>query len=214
MELKGSKTYENLNALVDGKIKNSILWAGRFIDWKRPEYAIYVAEKLKKEGYDFSLNLIGVGDRFEKIKTLTEKKGLNDYVKLLGAMSPEQVRENMEKTEIFLFTSTKQEGWGAVLNESMNSVCAVVASKEIGSVPYLIDDGKNGFTFKSKKELYKRVKRLIDNPQKRKDMGKDAYETLTEKWNAEVAADRLLTLTENLNEGKDTPFTDGPCSKD
>ena len=49
----------------------------------------------------------------------------------------------MEKSEIFLFTSDKGEGWGAVLNESMNSACAVVASHAIGSVPFLLKDGEN-----------------------------------------------------------------------
>ncbi len=47
---------------------------------------------------------------------------------MLGAMSPDKVRAYMERADVFLFTSDFNEGWGAVLNESMNSGCAVVAS--------------------------------------------------------------------------------------
>ena len=48
----------------------------------------------------------------------------------------------MEKSHIHLFTSNHLEGWGAVVNEAMNSGCAVVANREAGAVPYLIEHGK------------------------------------------------------------------------
>ena len=208
------KKYENINASIERKNRNSVLWTGRFIDWKHPEIALYVAKRLKKDGYDFSLNMIGGGKEEESVKRKIEKYGLKDYVKLSGVMSSEEVRDNMEKSEVFLFTSDKNEGWGAVLNESMNSGCAVVANKKIGSVPYLIKNGENGFYYKNKKDLYKKVKFLLDNENERQDISKKAYETLIAEWNAEMAAERLLTLIENIKNGKDSEFTIGPCSKD
>jgi glycosyltransferase involved in cell wall biosynthesis len=45
---------------------------------------------------------------------------------------------------VFIFTSDRNEGWGAVLNEAMGSGCAVVAADLIGSVPYLIEHKKMG----------------------------------------------------------------------
>jgi hypothetical protein len=36
-------------------------------------------------------------------------------------MPPEEVRVHMEQSNIYLFTSDFGEGWGAVLNEAMNS---------------------------------------------------------------------------------------------
>ena len=70
----------------------------------------------------------------EKIK----KEKLDDCVHMLGSMSPEQVRLYMEQSQMFLFTSDRYEGWGAVLNEAMNSGCAVVASHIIGSAPSFV----------------------------------------------------------------------------
>ena len=209
------KKYESINTLIDSKNKNSILWTGRFLDWKHPEAAIAVSERLKKTGYNFTLNLIGQGELYEPLKKLIEEKNLTDYVNLLGAMPPEEVRRHMEESEIFLFTSDRNEGWGAVLNESMNSGCAVVASNAIGSVPYLIENGKNGLVYQDGNidELYEKTKYLLDHPLERKALGAKAYETMVSTWNADVAAERLLVLAEKLMNGEETPYTEGPCSK-
>ncbi len=208
------KEYENIDTLIDGKKKNSLLWAGRLIDWKHPEIPLGVAKKLKADGYDFELNIIGSGALDYSCRYSIERLGLNDNVHMLGSMSPEAVREYMENSEIFLFTSDRQEGWGAVLNESMNSACAVVADKNIGAVPYLLKDGENGYLYESEiDEIYERVKFLLDNPDKRKEMGKNAYFTMKNEWNPKVAAQRLLILAEELkNNKKCTLYENGPCS--
>lgn len=127
----------------------SILWAGRLIGWKHPDASILVAEQLKAEGYEFDLNIIGNGDLDGFLKELICEKKLADCVHMLGAMKPQQVREHMERADFYLFTSDFNEGWGAVLNESMSSGCAVVASHATGSVPFMIQDGKNGLIYRN-----------------------------------------------------------------
>lgn len=210
------KKYDDIEEILKLKRPASILWTARFIKLKHPEAPLYVAKRLKDEGYNFTLNIIGGGELEQKIKGKIAKNGLETCVKLLGTMSPEKVRKHMEQSEIFLFTSDKNEGWGAVLNESMNSACAVVASRAIGSVPYLIKNGENGLIYKdgNLKDLYNKVKFLLDNREQRENLGVNAYKTLTDTWNADVAAERLIKLIETIKEGKDTPFKDGPCSKD
>lgn len=52
-----------------------ILWTGRFIDWKHPEYAIRLAKVLKIKNYDFSLIMIGDGMLKSKVeKTCTQNR--------------------------------------------------------------------------------------------------------------------------------------------
>lgn len=99
-------------------------------------------------------------------------------------MNPNEVRKYMEKANIFLFTSNYEEGWGAVLNEAMNSGCAVVASHAIGSVPFLINDGVNGYIYKNgnKKELCKLVEMLALSKELREKIGVEAYKTLYNTW--------------------------------
>lgn len=209
----------DLEKLIDKKKANekvNILWVARFIKLKHPEAAVAVAEKLKKDGYDFTLNMVGIGPLEEEIKASIKEKGLEDYVKLLGSTTPEGVREEMDKADIFLFNSDFHEGWGAVMNESMNSACAVIASHAIGSVPFLIDNGKNGFVYENGniEDLYKKVKYLCDNPEKRVEMGKAAYETITKQWCAENATQRLYNIIKAKVEKTEEPvYKDGPCSK-
>ena len=210
------KEYSDVYEIIKGKKKSSILWVGRFLNWKHPEMAVSVAKQLKDNGYKFELNIIGGGALEKHLRQSIKQNCLNDKVHLLGTMSPENVREQMEKADIFLFTSDRNEGWGAVLNESLNSACAVVANREIGSVPYLIKDGENGLIYDRniKDDLYKKVKMLLENIEMKQAIQKNAYETMRNMWNADVAAHRLLELINNLKEGKATPFKDGPCSKD
>ena len=196
--------------------QTSILWVGRLIELKHPDASIRLAEKLKHKGYEFELNIIGNGMMERQLREQICRKHLDDCVHMLGAMSPEEVREHMEAADIFLFTSDFNEGWGAVLNEAMNSACAVVASHAIGSVPFLLHEGENGLIYKNGDEngLLDRVVQLIEQPEMRKRLGRKAYQTLTEQWNAETAAERFLQLSEALLQGRSPElFEDGPCSK-
>lgn len=208
--------YENLNELKNNNKRIKILWASRFIKLKHPEDVIDLAKKLKNENYDFEIEMLGIGELREKYERIVIDSGLSDIITFTGPFPPQEVLKHMQSADIFLFTSDRNEGWGAVLNESMSSGCAVVANREIGSVPYLIEDGKNGLVYnrKHKNSLYSCVKKLIDNKSLRETLGKSAYDTIKTIWNAETASNRLLTLIENLQKGRDTVFFNGPCSKD
>jgi len=205
----------NLDELMSHKQQNKLLWVGRFLDWKHPEYAVMLAKKLKQSGYNFTLDMIGCGELEADIKNMIEQENLTDCVNMLGSMPPENVREHMEKAEIFLFTSDRNEGWGAVLNEAMNSGCAVVANREIGSVPFVIEDAKNGVVYDSSfNDFYSKVVGLLEDKEKTQDIGEKAYETLAEKWNAKVAAERLVKLIENIRTNKNhNIFEKDVCSK-
>lgn len=211
-----TRRYENIDTLIKKKKPVSILWVGRFIGWKHPETAIHVAGKLKSRGYRFSLEIVGTGELEECLRQKIREEGLCDCVHMLGAMSPEQVRKKMEETQIFLFTSDRNEGWGAVLNEAMNSGCAVVASHAIGSVPFLLKHEENGLVYLDgdQENLDKEVIRLMEDSVFRKKLGRNAYTTITETWNAEMAAQRLVHFLQEIEtKGACELFADGPCSK-
>ncbi len=208
-----TKQYENIDDLLRKKDKSSILWAARFLDWKHPELVVKTACKLKKAGYNFTINMIGDGVLKAKTEKLINKYNLSDCVKMLGSRSSEYVREKMEQSGIFLMTSDRNEGWGATLNEAMNSGCAAVANIKAGAVPYLMKDKQNGFAYKNKKELFNAVKMLLDSPDMQQSIGKAAYKTITDEWCAEIAAERFIKLCSQLKNRKDTLYKKGPCSK-
>lgn len=192
-----------------------ILWCGRLIKYKRPEYAIKLAEHLRKKDIKAHITIIGTGSREEQIKKMIQKRSLIQMVSMLGAMPPENVRKKMYEADIFIYTANKQEGWGAVQNEAMNGYCAVVSSNKIGSTPFLIENGVNGIVFKDSdyKHFCSCVEKLCSDKDMILSLQKNAYNTIDEKWNAIVGAERLFELISEILQGHDTPFITGPCSK-
>lgn len=210
-----TKKYQ-IEELLENKDKQKILWVGRFLDWKHPDDVLAVAKRIKNAGYDFHMDIAGTGVMEKQLKQMVVTMGLTENVTFLGPVPSDQVRSLMEQAGIYLFTSDRNEGWGAVLNESMNSGCAVVASHAIGAVPYLMKHNQNGLIYHSGNvdELYENVKYLLDHPEEQRRLGKAAYETIAGEWNAEVAAERLVNLSEHLLSGEKHPdlYKTGPCS--
>ena len=210
-----TKFYSNIDELISEKEDASILWTARMIDWKHPEVPILIAKRLKDAGYPFHMTLIGNGALQCHILSLVQENDLCTEISVIDSLTPEEVRGKMEKAQIFLVTSDRNEGWGAVVNEAMNSGCSVIANHAAGAVPYLIQNGSNGFIYKDGDidELFDKVIWLLTHESFRRQMGKEAYLTIINQWNAKTAASRLLTLSQRLLEGKGTPYSDGICSQ-
>lgn len=208
-----TKSYA-VDELLSQKTPNSLLWCGRLLHWKHPEKAIALAKRLKKDGYAFTLTMLGGGEEEPDIRRQIQKSNVEDCVTFLGAKTPDEVRLYMESAQIFLATSDKREGWGAVIGEAMNSACAVVATKQMGSAPFLLQDGQNGCVFSVHDEtaLYQKVKALLDNPNETVRLAKNAYQTVTEEWNASVASEKLVELIKRLCSGESFVWENGVCS--
>ena len=205
-----------------------LLWAARFIDWKHPQLPIRMAARLKESGCRFHMDIIGGGELAEEVNSLVKELGVEDCVSLLGFRKPQEVRSYMEKADIYLVTSDREEGWGAVVNEAMNSGCAVVGNHMIGAVPYLIDPEKNGRIYHDKNEnmLFEQLYELCNDRNLCRSLGREAYRTIAREWNPQTAAERFLTLLgqlgldmDSLEEspaaaaGGNTPVIQtGPCS--
>lgn len=208
-----------------------IMWCSRYLDWKHPELPVFLADRLKDKGYSLRITMYGSGQYYERTVELVRKMNLNDVITFIGNVPNEIVHQTMRETDIFLFTSDRGEGWGAVANEAMSNGCVLVASEEIGSVPYLVKDKENGCTFKSSSRckgfgrfgvsvdhqsldsLVEKVEWLINNPSERKRLSANAIKTMQETWNPRKAAENLLTLIEDIKQGRDTSIKVGPCSK-
>lgn len=206
---------DELNVLRSAEERTELLWAGRFIDWKHPEDALKVAKYLKEKKFDFRLRMAGGGELEAELKTYVKENELENCVEFTGFCKPEEVRRLMKQSHIYLFTSDYKEGWGAVLNEAMNSGCAVVASHAIGAVPYLLTHGNNGLIYKSGNvsDLCQCVELLFEKDSYRKKLGLSAYETIAKEWNPEIAAERLIALCEAVAAGKKQFFAEGPLSE-
>ena len=192
-----------------------------------PGLPILMAHRLKNKGYRFILDMYGNGEYEIQTRQLAKELEVEDVVRFIGVKPNNELLDDMREHSIFLFTSDRNEGWGAVANESMSNGCVLVASDGIGSSPYLINDGQTGLLFTSPKQsssfnrpdiaaldsLCDKVEYLLANPRKWQDIQSRSTALMQELWNPHSAAERLLILINCLEEGKDTPFVEGPCSK-
>lgn len=204
-----------------------LMWCSRIMMLKHPELPILMAQKLKDKDYKFHLDMYGDGECRPKAEALVSELHLDEYVTIHGNVPNQQVREAMKKSEIFLFTSDRYEGWGAVANESLSCGCALVASDAIGSSPYLIKNEYNGYTFHSSctnasfdnpdlsalDDLTMKVMFLLDNRDKLYEMRKNAIYNMQNLWSPQHAAKNLLQLIHDLQSNSDTSISVGPCSK-
>lgn len=187
----------------------NILWAARFLELKHPEKAIQVAKYLKEKNLPFHMDIIGYGELESFIKDEIKNNQLDDYITFLGKKTVPEVREAMENADIFLMTSDYHEGWGVVINESMNCGCVVIADAAAGASRYLIDDGKTGFIYKNNniKSMFSVIEKLITDEIYRKEMQKNAYYYMVNNASPEVVASRFISLCEDKAE-----FSEGACS--
>ena len=206
----------NIKQVIAGKPSDKIelTWVARFIDWKHPELAVRLAFELKKKGYNFHLNMIGTGEMIDTVKNLIEKLKLTDCVSVLGGISNLAVINYMQNSNIFIFTSDRNEGWGAVLNEAMGNGCAVVVSHEIGAAPYVIQHRQNGLIFESENlsDLLKQTESLMTNKAFREELSENAYSTVKKDWSPEKAASNFIVLVESILNGQKLVIESGPCS--
>ncbi len=196
-----------------------MIWVARFIDWKHPEAVLKLAEKLINDGREdhgnFHITMLGVGELLDRVRKDIENMGLKGYVDAPGPVLVPKVREYMNASDIFLFTSDFQEGWGVVVNEAMNSCLACVASHEPGSVPVLIKSGENGLIYKNGNDddLYEKVVYLMDHPEKITEYGNKAFDTIEKLWSPEVAAERFYTAVRDIMKtGNCNRYSEGPMS--
>lgn len=199
-----------------GETEVHIMWCARFLRWKHPELPLMLAKRLKDKGYKFVLDMYGSGVELEHTRNLASELEVLDTVRFLGNLPNDEILKQMRQHEVFLFTSDKNEGWGAVLNESMSNGCAVVASNMIGAVPFLIEDGVSGLVFQSEDidSLETKVMSLLDNAGYRRTIARNAIDTMRATWSPANAARQFLKLISAIQTGDNSLIPlQGPCSK-
>lgn len=207
-----------------------LMWCSRFLILKHPELPVMLAERLKRRGYRFVLDMYGSGEKLDETKRLACELGVGDVVRFVGSKPNDELMRDMRAHEIFLFTSDRNEGWGAVANESMSNGCVLVAGDAIGAAPYLIEDGRTGFLFRSPRtnsglrgktcrvdtealdSLTEKVAWLLDHPRERAAIARRGCEAMRRVWSPENAAGSLLRLIDCLVRNEKCKIAEGPCS--
>jgi len=121
---------------------NEFIFIGQILENKGAQIAIKAFKKINDN--DARLHIVGTGPFIENLKHIV---GNNKNIILHGYMKEEKLNSLLERCSYFLLPSLWYENFPLVLNEVMKKGLPVIASN-IGGIPEIVNDEKNGFLFK------------------------------------------------------------------
>ena len=113
--------------------------AARLAEQKGLDHLIKAVHLLAERGLNsFQLVIGGDGPDREKLLQLTESLGVAERCRFIGALNREQVRENMQNSDVFVLSSL-HETFGVVLGEAMACGKPVISTR-CGGPEFVVND--------------------------------------------------------------------------
>jgi glycosyltransferase involved in cell wall biosynthesis len=94
------------------------------------------------------------------------------------------------------------EVFGIVILESFTQKTPVIVNNR-GGMPKVVTNSGGRFVFNTEAELIGAMDRLLNQPSLREQMGQLGYQTLKQKWSAEVHIPKYLRLIEQATASRE-----------
>jgi glycosyltransferase involved in cell wall biosynthesis len=148
-----------------------VLYVGRLLRIKGVHHLLGAFPRVLARFPLARLLIVGDGEEGQDLQTSARRLGLGPRVAFLGSLPHEDVIRCMRAADVFVLPSLV-ESFGIVLLEAMSCGLPVVASRVMG-IPYLVEDGLNGFLVPPTDEeaLADRITALLSDPDLRARMG-------------------------------------------
>lgn len=178
-----------------------ILFVGRLIKLKGPDIAIELFRNLINKRKALELIIIGDGVLKKDLEKRIKKYGLKEYVKLLGALTQDEIIKYFNYSDIFLYPATYDLSIGAadtqglVIQEAQAMGLPVVCS-DVGGIKYGIINKKTAFLIKNGdfNDYLEKLQLLIDNTDLRETMGKNGREFVKTHFDSNIIGDQLISV--------------------
>jgi glycosyltransferase involved in cell wall biosynthesis len=152
---------------------------------KGQKYLIEAIAILKSEGINNIVCLIcGIGPEETHLKKLVYENGLSDKVLFLGFRN--DIPSVLKILDMIVITSLTIESFSMVAIEAMAMQVPVI-STNVGGLPEVVDDGKTGILAPpgDVDALSKAIKYLLENPEVKLEMGRNARNRVLERFTIE-----------------------------
>ena len=174
--------------------EQSILFVGNLVDVKKVDrlvkaFALLVQDQSVPKDLiqtvRFRLDIVGDGPLLPELKLLTQTLGVGEQVNFPGRELPQKIASRMQKATCFCLCSAS-EGMPNVIVEALTCGCPVVAT-DVGEVPYLIEDGVNGYSVATNNQSETEIVKQLCNSLLKV--------LLKEDWNRQQIADNMKDYT-------------------
>jgi glycosyltransferase involved in cell wall biosynthesis len=179
-----------------------LLYVGRLAVVKGLPILLESLVALKRSHPDITLTVVGDGPDRAQLEAQTAQLGLSGNVKFVGYQSQAQVREHMQRTDVFVMSSFA-EGVPVVLMEAMAASVPVVAT-QIAGISELVEDGIGGYLVPPGDTiaLADRIKKLLDSSELRSQLGAAGREKVVAEFNIHHEVARLYRVMTTALQGK------------
>lgn len=181
-------------------VKPVIFSVGRLIEKKGYPYLIKACRILVDQGYNFQCFIAGGGPQETLLKKMIEEEGLSDYVHLTGIIFQEQLKDYLNKTDVFVLpcvvgSDQDMDGIPNSLMEAM-AVEVPVISTDISGIPELIQNEKTGLQVPSEDagSLAEAIASLFNNKELRMTLSQAGRAKVVDEFEIQKNAHSLLNI--------------------
>jgi glycosyltransferase involved in cell wall biosynthesis len=179
-----------------------ILSVARLLEKKGLNDLVCAADILRRRGHSFQVEIIGDGPERQALETRVIQLGLNDRVRLLGALPHEIVCSAYQRASIFALPCIvtpdgDRDGIPNVLPEAMASGVPVVATP-VSGIPELIETELDGLLVPPNNpvQLAHALERLLTQPELCDRLARAARAKVEARFSIDGSSARLLALFE------------------
>lgn len=136
------------------EVRPKIVWLRAFHKIYNPLMAIKVVSILKETIPQVELTMIGPDKKDGILEVVLEnikKRGLENHIKIIGKISKKDVPLWLNKFDIFINTTNVDNAPVSVIEAMACGLCVV--STNVGGIPYLIENGKDGLLVQKNNEI-------------------------------------------------------------
>lgn len=201
-EVTEEEREELLNELCIEKDKKILVIISRLSPEKNISELLEFFPELLKEEPNLHLLIAGIGPDKKHLEELSEKLGIKDNVTFAGFVPPELTYRYYKLGMAFMSASTF-EMHSLTYLEAMACGLPLICRSD-PSLQGVLDDGQNGYIYKTREEFVEKALRLIQDDDLRQKMAACALERSLE-FSEEAFADNMLELYEDIvRQGKTT----------
>lgn len=178
----------------------AVLAVGRFVEKKAPHLTILAFHDATRQAPAARLRLIGDGPLRDACVQLVHALRIDDRVTFLGAQPHDVVRKEMSEARVFVQHSVTapngdSEGLPVSLLEAGAIGLPLISTRHAG-IPEIIADGVNGFLVDEHDigEMSARIRSLLESPDLARQLGRQARDTVVQKFSVELTMARLLAV--------------------
>ncbi|MDF1538557.1 MAG: glycosyltransferase family 4 protein, partial [Candidatus Thorarchaeota archaeon] len=158
-----------------------VCFVGRLRPSKGVRYLVGAIDIVRRSNPNIHADIIGYGIALESLRNLVKERGMENHISFHTDLETEAVIRILKQSAVFVMpsitiSSDSTEGRPTAIMEALSLGIPVIGTN-VGGIPELIEEEKNGLIVNEKDEraLAAAISRILDDESLQKEMRKNAF---------------------------------------